>query len=106
VSDEISYFQVKEMSASIVLERASSMPAEIEQKAGKSRYDWASAKEVVKTLEGMGGKASTSTLVQEISGRHGIDGDLVRRQLQRNEELAWLRPDKNSWMIPTQDYDL
>jgi hypothetical protein len=105
VSDEISYFQVKEIASSIVLERTSSLP-EIEQKAGKSRYDWASAKEVVKTLEGMGGKASTSTLVQEISGRHGIDGDLVRRQLAKNDDLAWLRPDKNHWEIPTQDFDL
>jgi hypothetical protein len=105
VSDEISYFQVKEMASSIVLERTSALP-EIEQKAGKSRYDWASAKEVVKTLEGMGGKASTSTLVQEISGRHGIDGDLVRRQLAKNDDLAWLRPDKNTWEIPTQDFDL
>jgi hypothetical protein len=106
VSDEIGYFAVKEMGASIVLERAASMPQEIEHKAGKSRYDWASAQEVVKTLEGMGGKASTSTLVQEISGRMGIDGDLVRRQLVKNEDLAWLRPDKNNWVIPTQDFDL
>jgi hypothetical protein len=106
VSDEIGYFAVKEMGASIVLERAASMPQEIEHKPGKSRYDWASANEVVKTLEGMGGKASTSTLVQEISGRMGIDGDLVRRQLVKNEDLAWLRPDKNNWVIPTQDFDL
>jgi hypothetical protein len=106
VSDEISYFQVKEVGASIVLERAEGMTAEIEHKAGKSRYDWASAKEVVSTLEGMGGKASMATLVQEISGRHGLDMDLVRRQLNKSDELGWLRPDKNHWAIPTQEFDL
>lgn len=106
VSDEMSYFQVKEIGSSIVLARSSTGPAEIEHKAGKSRYDWASTKEVVKALEGMGGKASMSTLVQEIAGRFGLDSDLVRRQLQKNDELAWLRPDRNLWAIPSQEYDL
>jgi hypothetical protein len=104
--DEISYFEVKEVGASIVLARSDNVPTEIEHKAGKSRYDWASSNEVVKSLEGMGGKASTSTLVQEIAGRFGLDTDLVRRQLTKNTELAWLRPDKNTWMIPTQEFDL
>jgi hypothetical protein len=106
VGDEIRYFEVKEFGQSIVLVRSENMPAEIEHKAGKSRYDWASTNEVVKALEGMGGKASTSTLVQEIAGRFGLDSDLVRRQLGKNSDLAWLRPDKNTWMIPTQEFDL
>lgn len=106
VSDDLSYFQIKEMSASIVLERAASLPEEVKQAAGKSRYDWANTKEVVKSLEGLGGKTSTSNLAQTIAGRLGIDVDLVRRQLLKNEDLAWLRPDKNNWAIPTQEFDL
>jgi hypothetical protein len=106
VGDEIRYFEVKEFGQSIVLVRSENVPTEIEHKPGKSRYDWASTKEVVRTLESMNGKASTSTLVQEIAGRYGLDTDLVRRQLQRNDDLAWLRPDKNTWAIPTQEYDL
>lgn len=105
VADDIQYLAVKESGSSIILAKSSDMPAQ-EQKAGGSRYDWASAKEVVKTLEGLGGKTSLSTLVQEIAGRHALDHDLVRRQLTRNDDLAWLRPDKNNWAIPSQDYDL
>lgn len=104
VSDEISYFQVKEFGGSIILARAETVPAEI-QGPGKSRYEWASVKEVVKTLEGMGGKASTATLAQEISGRLGIDASVVRQQLMKSGELAWLH-DRNNWEIPTQEYDL
>lgn len=105
VSDEISYFEIKEMSASIVLERTASLP-QVEQRAGKPRYAWASAEEVVRTLEGMGGTASNATLAQEIAGRHGIDFELVKKQLFNNADLAWLRPDKNLWAIPKQEYDL
>jgi len=106
VSDDVSYFQIKEMSSSIVLERSAALPAEVVNGAGKSRYGWASAQEVVKTLEGLGGRATMGTLAQEIAGRFGIDVELVRKQLFKNDDLTWLRPDKNNWAIPTQDYDL
>lgn len=105
VSDEIHYFQIKEMSSSIVLERANSMLPEVEHKSGKSRYDWASVKEVVKSLEGEGGSTSLANLAQDIAGRHGIDVDLVRKQLLKADDLKWLR-DGNTWRIPKQEYDL
>lgn len=106
VSDEISFFEVKEVGASIVLERAAAMPPEILNGAGKSQYRWASMQEIVATLEGLGGKASMQTLVQEIVGRHGIDRILVKKQLNKNSELGWLRPDQDNWAIPSQEYDL
>lgn len=105
VTDDIAYFEIKEMTQSIVLVRSAALP-EIEQKQGKPRYGWATAEEVVRTLEGMGGKASNATLAQEIAGRFGIDFDLVKKQLFNNADLAWLRPDKNTWAIPTAEYDL
>lgn len=105
VTDDIAYFEIKEMSSSIVLVRAASLP-EVEQKQGKPRYGWATAEEVVRTLEGMGGTASNATLAQEIAGRYGIEMDLVKTQLFKNADLAWLRPDKNTWAIPRQEYDL
>lgn len=105
VSDDIGYFEVKEIANSIVLARAASLP-EVEQRAGKPRYGWASTEEVVRTLGDMGGLASSSTLAQEIAGRHGIEISLVKKQLFNNADLAWLRPDQNTWAIPRQDYDL
>lgn len=105
VSDDIGYFEVKEIANSIVLARAASLP-EVEQRAGKPRYGWASTEEVVRTLGDMGGTASSSTLAQEIAGRHGIEISLVKKQLFNNADLAWLRPDQNTWAIPRQDYDL
>lgn len=106
VSDDSQYLQVKEIGASIVLEHKGTVPSSDEQKSGKPRADWASAKEVVKTLKGMGGTTSTASLVQEIAGRLGIATDKVRKAITNNEELRWLRPDANTWVIPTQEYDL
>jgi hypothetical protein len=106
VSDEISYFAVKEMKSSIILERATAMP-EAETGAGKSRYGWASSDDVVKMLNTLGGKTSTSNLAQSIAGAHGIDVDLVRKQLLKKDSgLEWLRTDGNNWAIPSQEYDL
>lgn len=95
---EAFHFEVKKFGASIVLERSENAPA-IEQKAGQSRYDWASEQEVVKTLSRMGGKASTASLVQEISGQIGIDKIIVRRQLGLNDALKWLKVDGDNWSI-------
>ena len=105
VSDDIHFFAVKEIGSSIVLERSRDALPEQGDKTGKSRYDWASMREVVKTLEGMGGKASTSTLAQEIAGRLGIDTGLVKKQLMKNDELKWLHSGSD-WAIPTQEFDL
>lgn len=106
VTDDIGYFEIKEMPTSIVLARVASLPEEIRHAAGKPKYGWATTEDVVKMLESMGGTASNATLAQEIAGHHGIDLDLVRKQLFNNADLAWLRPDKNSWAIPRQEYDL
>ena len=105
VSDEISYFKVKEVAASIVLERSDDVPAET-QGATKSRYAWAGVQEVLKVLQSNGGKASLDTLVQEIQGNLGIDRMIVRKQLLKSDELKFLRIDQNNWGIPTQEYDL
>lgn len=100
--EEVHYFEMKEMATSIVLARAKSGAAPIEQKPGKSRYDWATLPEVVRALTVLGGKASFSILAQDISSRHDVDTDLVRKQLLKSEELKWLR-DGNNWVIPAED---
>lgn len=105
VSDEISFFAVKEVGSSIVLERGE-MPAEQAPVKGKPKHSWASEEEVVKVLNGLGGAASESILCAEIAGNLGIDSDLVRRQLNANEALTWLRPSKGQWVIPVREFDL
>lgn len=105
VSDEISYFAVKEMGPSIVLERSAAL-ADATPKSNGSRYSWASVEEVVRTLEGLGGETSEQVLVMEIAGTHGIDKDLVRKQLAKNEALTFLKPTKGKWAIPKREYDL
>lgn len=105
VSDDISYFAVKEMGASIVLERSETL-ADAAPKSNGSRYSWASVEEVVRMLEGLGGETSEQVLVMEIAGTHGLDKDLVRKQLQKNEDLTFLKPTKGKWAIPKREYDL
>ena len=105
VSDDISYFAVKEVGASIVLERSAAL-ADANPKKTSNRYAWASVEEVVRTLEGLGGETSEYVLLQEIAGTHGIDQDLVRKQLVNNEALTFLRPSKGLWAIPKREYDL
>jgi hypothetical protein len=107
VTDEISYFAVKEVASSIVLERCASLADPVEDKKKKSsRYPWASVKEVTKVLNGLKGETSTSNLCYTIAGAHGLDPDAVRKQLDKNEALTFLRPDRNTWRIPKQEYDL
>lgn len=105
VSDEISYFAVKESGQSIVLERTGEL-ADNSPKAKGSRYPWASVEEVVRVLESTGGTTSESILVAEISGAHGIEKDVVRKQLAKSEELTFLRHTKGQWSIPKREYDL
>lgn len=105
VSEEISYFGVKEMGNSIVLERTSSL-ADANPKTQGSKYSWASVEEVVRVLEGLGGETSDTVLAMEIASAHGIDKDLVRKQLAKNDALTWLRPSSGKWLIPTREYDL
>ena len=106
VSDEISFFQVREFGASIVLERSDSAPPEEIKAGSKSRYPWATAQEVVPLIESLGGETSTALLAQEIAGKHGIDLDLVRKHLLKSEDIKWLRVDREQWAIPKQEYDL
>lgn len=105
VSDEISYFAVKEMGPSIVLERSAAL-ADAAPKTNGSRYAWASVEEVVRVLEGLGGETSEQVLVMEIAGTHGLDKDLVRKQLAKHEALTFLKPTKGKWAIPKREYDL
>lgn len=105
VTDEISYFRVKEIGPSIVLEKGEKLP-DVSEANGKPRHDWASVEEVVKILESMGGKTSMSVLVQEIASTTSVDPKRVRMQLTKNTDLAWLRPDSNTWEIPAREYDL
>jgi hypothetical protein len=60
----------------------------------------------VKVLESLGGEASETVLAQEIAGMHGIDKDLVKKQLNQNDDLTWLRPERGKWLIPKREYDL
>lgn len=105
VSDEISYFAVKEMGPSIVLERSAAL-ADAAPKTNGSQYAWASVEEVVRVLEGLGGETSEQVLVMEIAGTHGLDKDLVRKQLAKHEALTFLKPTKGKWQIPKREYDL
>jgi len=106
VSEEISFFQVKEVGQSIVLERANAPLSDMDPRKAGSRYSWASVEEVVKLLESMGGETSEAVLAQEIASKHGIDREVVKKQLAKNSELAWLRPERGKWAIPKQEYDL
>jgi len=106
VSDDISYFRVQEVGASIVLSRTGDVLADIGGKKQGSRYAWASVEEVTKVLQSMGGETSHSLLAQEIAGMHGLDADLVKKQLSKNDELTWLKPSAGKWAIPMREYDL
>lgn len=106
VSEEISYFAVKEIAQSIVLERTAEL-ADMNPKKQTSRYSWASVEEVVAVLQGLGGETSDGVLFQEISSKHGsIDNLMVREQLYKNDALTFLRPEKGKWKIPVREYDL
>lgn len=106
VSEEVSYFAVKEVGQSIVLERTAALADMSPSKLQVSRFAWASVEEVLKVLESLGGETSESVLAQEISGMHGIDRDQVRKQLAKNDALTFLRPSTGKWAIPKREYDL
>jgi len=107
VSDDISYFAVKEMGASIVLERSAALADSDPKKKTSSRYAWASVEEVVKVLESLNGETSTAYLAQSIASQHGIDRELVVKQLGLNDELTWLKPSPGKWAMPRkQEFDL
>lgn len=104
---ETFYFEVKKFGASIWLERTVNVPQDNDGK--KSRYDWASSKEIVKLLNEMEIlPVSLDTLVQTITGKiPGLDMKFVKRQLSNNSDLNWLHPSGvNSWQIPKEVYDL
>jgi RecA-family ATPase len=106
VSEEVSYFAVKEVGQSIVLERTAALADMSPSKLQVSRFAWASVEEVLKVLESLGGETSESVLAQEISGMHGVDRDQVRKQLAKNDALTFLRPSTGKWAIPKREYDL
>jgi len=106
VSDEISYFGVKEMSNSIVLERTAALNDMSPGKAQSNRYPWASVEEVLKLLTTLGGETSTSVLLSEIAGEHHVDRNVISKQLNANPALTFLRPSDGKWAIPKMEYDL
>jgi hypothetical protein len=105
VSEETANFAVKEVGASIVLERTAEL-ADLGGKKQTSRYGWASLEEVVSVIQQHGGRLTEAVLCQEIAGTYGLDTDLVRQQLHKNEALGFLRPTKGKWEIPTAEFDL
>lgn len=105
VSEELKYFAVKEVGASIVLTRTE-MLHDANSKKQTSRYAWASVEEVLRVLQGLGGETSDGVLCMEIAGTHGIAKDLVHKQLQQNDDLTFLRPEKGKWKIPAREFDL
>lgn len=104
-SEELKYFAVKEVGASIVLTRTE-MLNDTNPKKQTSRYQWASVEEVTRVLMGLGGETSDSVLCLEIASTHGIEKDLVHRQLQQNDDLTFMRPERGKWKIPAREYDL
>ncbi len=106
VTDEVGYFAVKEVANSIVLERTANLADMSPNKVQASRYAWASVEEVTKVLAGLGGETSAAVLEMEIAGAHGIDRAVVKKQLDKNDDLTFLRPAPGKWAIPKREYDL
>lgn len=105
VSEELKYFAVKEVGSSIVLARTEILN-DADPKKQTSRYQWASVEEVVRALQGLNGETTDFVLCMEIASTHGIATDLVHKQLQQNDALTFLRPEKNKWKIPAREHDL
>lgn len=106
VSEEVSYFAVKEMGSSIVLERTANLADMSPGKVQTSRYPWASVEEVLKVLQDLGGDTSQAYLVQKIAGATGVDREIITKQLAKNDALTFLRPTSGRWKIPSMEYDL
>lgn len=103
--DEPFLLRLKEVGASIVLERAEAL-AEA-PKAGKSRHEWASREEVAAILAPCTEPQSTAMLVQMICQVNpGLQPDVVRRKILANKDLEWLKRGDGSWGIPKVEYDL
>lgn len=103
--DEPFFLKLKEVGASIVLERTETL-AEA-PKPGKSRHEWASREEVTAILAACDAPQSTSMLVQMIcEANPGLQPDVVRRKIQASKELEWLKRGDGSWGIPKVEYDL
>lgn len=105
VPDDPTFFKVREVGSSIVLERAEALAEE--PVAGRSRHDWASPAEIARRLQAMGGSISTGMLAREIADEHGINYEMVKRKLLRTEEIRWMRQG-DGWSISgnSQEYDL
>lgn len=101
--DTVFYLQVKDSANSIVLEKVEALAEE--PRAGKSRIDWSSPKEVTAILNSAGGSLSLNMLAAEIAKRTGADAGTIRRRLAASEELKYLR-NGNNWELPKQEYDL
>lgn len=95
--DDAHFFKVKEVAASIVLEKTESL-AEAPT-AGKSTHAWASKEEVAAFL-GEHGPQSTAMLVQLIAEANGLDPQIVRKKIVNNQDLGWLKRDGNTWGLP------
>lgn len=108
VSDDVRYFNTKEIGGSIVLQLTDDAPAESSFQVKGSRYPWATPEEIHNLLvKELNGSATTSMLVQEIQKATGVDLDIIRKQILNNSDLAWLRPDKNMWKVPAAlEFDL
>lgn len=105
VPDDRMYFAPKEFGQSIVLQRTENLADKSDGKG--PRYKWAERESVVSMLASLGGSADTSILVGEIVARHGIaDKAVVQRELDKNADLAWLRPTRGTWKIPVPEHDL
>lgn len=96
------FMEIKTVGSSIVLERSENIPDEDSGKAKGPRRDWASPEEIVKVLQTLQGETSTEMLVQAIVSGYGIDRHKVRRALNANDDLTFLRPSKDIWKIPDQ----
>lgn len=103
--DEPTMFKLKDVGASIVLERAEVL-AEA-PKAGKSRHDWASREEVTAILASCEHPQSTGMLATLIcEANPGLQMDVVKKKLAGNRDLEWLKRGDGTWGLPSVEYDL
>lgn len=107
IDDTLIYLEVeKQFGKSITLGKTDKIPDDAKGKEQSSRYAWAQVDEVLKVLESLKGETSDSVLHMTIAGMYGIDRDLVKKQLDKNTSLVFLRPERGKWVIPKMEYDL
>lgn len=102
--DEPTYFQLKDVGSSIVLERATAI-AEAPKSTKKSRHDWASVEEVTAIL-GEHGPQAFQMLAFLISEASGADVATVKAKIQKKQDLQWLKRPDGTWGLPNVEYDL